>query len=177
MTDALQAAACLLQVEVQQAVGENEGEEPPSGRQLTSWAQQAYSAVSDFRNEVTIRLVDRSEMTALNRDFRGQDKATNVLSFPVEVDPDINIALLGDIVICHAVVVEQALAQHKSLADHYAHMVVHGLLHLCGYDHEDDASAQSMEALETKLLAEYGIADPYEDQSIVASNSESDLGN
>ncbi|NNC98903.1 MAG: rRNA maturation RNase YbeY [Gammaproteobacteria bacterium] len=144
---------------------EPEAEEPPSSSLLTDWARAAYANVSTDPAEVTIRLVDKSEMRTLNRDYRGRDKATNVLSFPFRMeagaDPGLDFSLLGDIVICHPVVRAEALTQQKSVADHYAHMVTHGMLHLCGYDHQQESDAQRMEALETRILEFSGIADPY----------------
>ena len=161
MTETSIATAGMLTVEVQFAVEESEGEEPPSRAQLSSWAQHAYAAVSEHNSEATIRLVDRNEIQSLNQEFRGKDTPTNVLSFAFDLDPDIGLALLGDIVICHSVVVEQAGVEGKTLSDHYAHMVTHGILHLCGYDHQDEASAQRMEAIEIELLSAQGIANPY----------------
>ncbi|GAA3901108.1 rRNA maturation RNase YbeY [Halomonas cibimaris] len=112
-------------------------------------------------SELTVRFVEQAESRALNRDYRGRDKSTNVLSFPFDAPPGIPLDLLGDLVICHAVVASEADAQRKTLADHYAHMVVHGTLHLLGYDHVDDKEAEDMEQLEREILAGLGIADPY----------------
>ena len=141
-------------------------EEPPSGHLLTQWAQSAYQAVREDSAEMTIRLVDAQEMQQLNRDYRGQDKTTNVLSFPMQLDAQLIANLgsepLGDIVICHNVVVREARQQNKRLVDHYAHMVTHGTLHLCGYDHEKEREAQHMESLEVEILAGQNIANPYQ---------------
>jgi probable rRNA maturation factor len=153
-----------LLVDVQIALSDtelDEGEEPPGVPQLTAWANAAYESISDVSSEVTIRLVDSDEIITLNRDYRHKDKATNVLSFPFEVAPGIDIALLGDIVICHSVIAKEAAQQGKSVNNHYAHMVTHGVLHLCGYDHQDDPAAEKMETLETNILAAQGIANPY----------------
>lgn len=153
-----------LIVDVQFALADsvtNEVEEPPSAKLLQVWANKAYAAVSTEPNEVTLRLVDRHEITALNREFRHNDKATNVLSFAFETDAEIDITLLGDVVICHSVLVDEAKQQSKSLAAHYAHMVTHGVLHLCGYDHQDDVNAEQMESLEISILADQGLANPY----------------
>lgn len=111
--------------------------------------------------ELTIRLVDDGESQALNRAYRGKDRPTNVLSFPFEPPPGIDLPLLGDLVISHPVMRREAHAQHKSLTDHYAHLVVHGTLHLLGYDHIDEAEAETMEALERAILEGFGIPDPY----------------
>ncbi len=117
-----------------------------------------------------IRIVDEQESAQLNRDYRGKDYATNVLSFGHEL-PDFMLAELeerplGDLAICAPVVVREAAEQGKSAADHWAHMVIHGVLHLLGHDHEDDAEAETMEALERSLLKELGIADPYQEKPL-----------
>jgi len=150
-----------LAVEVQYAVENQEGEEPPSSQAITQWAQTAYQAVGGGTSEMTVRLVDQPEMAQLNRDYRGKDGTTNVLSFAFDVDPDIELMLLGDVVICHQVLVAEARQQNKSLHDHYAHMVTHGVLHLCGFDHQNPADAQQMEALEVVLLSQGNVSDPY----------------
>lgn len=134
----------------------------PTLEQLTHWVGCVFSHhPDDERQELTIRFVDEQESQALNRDYRGKDKPTNVLSFPFENPPGLTLPLLGDLIICHAVVVKEAGEQQKPLAHHYAHMVVHGTLHLMGYDHIEDEEAEEMEQLERTLLAELGISDPY----------------
>ncbi len=107
--------------------------------------------------EVTIRLVDADEGRALNADYRGKDYATNVLSFPYDTDP----VVTGDLVICPEVVAREAAEQNKPLAAHYAHLTVHGMLHLQGWDHENDEEAQQMEDEEREILAALGYPDPY----------------
>lgn len=122
--------------------------------------------------EVSVRLTDDAEVQTLNRDFRGKDKPTNVLSFPqVQADlleslsnSDDGEILLGDIVLARETCVREAEEKGLSVADHATHLIVHGTLHLLGYDHMDAASASAMEALETKALASLGIANPYADQ-------------
>ncbi|MFT6917700.1 MAG: putative rRNA maturation factor [Cognaticolwellia sp.] len=114
--------------------------------------------------ELTIRLVNSDESRQLNHQYRGKDKATNVLSFPFEVPDGIELDLLGDLIICVDVVEQEAAEQHKSINAHWAHMVVHGCLHLLGFDHIDDDEAEEMEALETKIITGLGIAAPYEIQ-------------
>ena len=122
--------------------------------------------------EVAVRLTDDAEVQALNRDFRGKDKPTNVLSFPqVQADlleglsnSDDGEILLGDIVMARETCAREAEEKGISIADHATHLLVHGTLHLVGYDHMDDASASAMEALEVKALASLGIANPYEQQ-------------
>ncbi len=150
-----------MSVDVQYAAEEKQGRQLPTSEQISIWANNAYQSIYDKATEVTIRFVDRTEMIALNRDYRGKQGATNVLSFSFELDPEINIALLGDVVICHAVVVAEAVEQKKKLEHHYAHLITHGILHLCGYDHVDDQDAREMEALEISLLETHGIGNPY----------------
>ena len=115
--------------------------------------------------DLAIRLVDADEGQALNRHYRGKDYATNVLSFPAEVPEglpkNVKFPLLGDLVICAPVVAREAAEQGKALKDHYAHLTVHGVLHLMGYDHIDEAEAEAMEALEIRILNQLGYADPY----------------
>ena len=115
--------------------------------------------------DLAIRVVDTAEGRALNRHYRGKDYATNVLSFPAELPeglpPGVRMPLLGDLVICAPVVAREAIEQGKPLAAHYAHLTVHGTLHLLGWDHEDEREAEAMEQLEREILAGLGIADPY----------------
>jgi len=111
--------------------------------------------------EVTVRLVDDAESHELNLTYRGKDKSTNVLSFPFEAPPGIELPLLGDLVICQQVVMQEAKEQEKPLEAHWAHMVIHGSLHLLGYDHIEDDEAEEMEALETEIMLALGYADPY----------------
>ncbi|MGS6552627.1 rRNA maturation RNase YbeY [Escherichia coli] len=112
-------------------------------------------------SEVTIRVVDTAESHSLNLTYRGKDKPTNVLSFPFEVPPGMEMSLLGDLVICRQVVEKEAQEQGKPLEAHWAHMVVHGSLHLLGYDHIEDDEAEEMEALETEIMLALGYEDPY----------------
>ena len=169
-TTASSDATSLLIVDVQCAIEDNDGEEPPGSESLNGWAQAAYIQVGTQPAEVSIRLVGEAEMVALNKRYRGQDRSTNVLSFGFDVEPElaqqINQPLLGDVVICHSVILTEAQQQQKTTADHYAHMVTHGILHVCGYDHQDEQSAIRMEALETQILAGNGIADPYNPTSL-----------
>jgi probable rRNA maturation factor len=111
--------------------------------------------------ELAIRIVGTREGRRLNRDYRDKDYATNVLSFQVELPPGVTLPLIGDLAICAPVVTREANEQGKRARDHWAHMTVHGVLHLLGYDHLDDAEAEAMEALETRILAKLGIGDPY----------------
>lgn len=118
--------------------------------------------------DLAIRLVDSKEGRALNRHYRGRDYATNVLSFPADMPeglPEgVKLPLLGDLVICAPVVAREAREQKKALNDHYAHLTVHGVLHLLGWDHEDEREAECMEQLEREILATLGVADPYLDE-------------
>ncbi|MBU1438665.1 MAG: rRNA maturation RNase YbeY [Gammaproteobacteria bacterium] len=132
----------------------------PTEAQIQHWLN---AAVSPFQAEaeVTVRIVDEAESQQLNFDYREKDKPTNVLSFPFQCPPGIELPLLGDLVICAGVVAQEALDQNKSLDAHWAHMVVHGSLHLLGFDHINDDDASEMEAEEVQILAELGFADPY----------------
>ena len=135
----------------------------PSDDDFRRWCELALRQRS-ADSELTIRLVDESEARELNRTYRHKDYATNVLSFPADVpDELLDIPLLGDLVICVAVVAREAAEQGKSLDAHWAHLVIHGCLHLLGYDHIDDTEALEMESLEQQLLAELGHPDPYAD--------------
>ncbi|MFA6231296.1 MAG: rRNA maturation RNase YbeY [Rhodanobacter sp.] len=111
--------------------------------------------------ELSIRIVGIDEGRALNRDYRGKDYATNVLSFPAGLPPGIDLPLIGDLAICAPVVLREAAEQSKLARDHWAHLTIHGVLHLLGHDHVEDAEAERMERLETRILAALGIADPY----------------
>lgn len=112
-------------------------------------------------SEVTIRIVDEAESHELNMTYRGKDKPTNVLSFPFEAPPGIELPLLGDLIICRQVVEQEAQEQQKALQAHWAHMVIHGSLHLLGYDHIEDEEAEEMESLETEIMLALGYPDPY----------------
>ena len=142
--------------------------------QLACENEQGLPAEADFQrwldavlpkfqqeSEVTIRLVDEAESHELNHTYRGKDKPTNVLSFPFEAPPGIELPLLGDLIICRQVVEKEAKEQEKALEAHWAHMVIHGSLHLLGYDHIEDDEAEEMEALETEIMLALGYPDPY----------------
>lgn len=132
----------------------------PSEAQLQGWLD---GTILGFQQEaeVTVRIVDKAESNELNLTYRGKDKPTNVLSFPFEAPPGLELPLLGDLVICRQVVEHEAIEQGKPLMAHWAHMVVHGSLHLLGYDHIEDDEAEEMEALERDIMQELGFADPY----------------
>lgn len=144
-------------IEVQYAVA---GDTLPSPAAIRRWVSHALQGGKDDV-ELVVRIVDEAEMTALNQRYRGKSGATNVLSFPYEPLPGVSSGLLGDVVVCAPVVAEEAIRQGKSLEAHWAHLVMHGVLHLQGYDHHHERDANRMEALETRLLAGLGFADPY----------------
>jgi probable rRNA maturation factor len=134
---------------------------------IEKWVTTAIKAGSRAHRkeaELTVRLVDSDESQQLNRDYRGKDKPTNVLSFPFQNPPGITLPLLGDLVICKQVVEKEADEQKKSLNAHWAHMLIHGTLHLLGYDHIIEEEAIEMENLETKLLVSLGFPAPYNEQ-------------
>ena len=143
---------------------------PPSDR-IRHWAQQSYLAQPD--RAASVQVVSAAQMRQLNRDWRGKDSATNVLSFPMQLDEDFDASLfaaqadpqlvpLGDIALCAEVINREAVEQHKIAEAHWAHMVVHGMLHLQGYDHVEDQDADEMEALEIKILQTLGYGNPYQ---------------
>jgi probable rRNA maturation factor len=133
----------------------------PSERSLRSWAQAALANGAPV-GELCLRVVDEDEMRTLNARYRGRDYATNVLSFPAELPAGAPVALLGDIVLCAPVVEREAREQGKPGRAHWAHLVVHGTLHLLGHDHEKPRDARRMESLEREILGSIGIPDPYE---------------
>lgn len=135
--------------------------ELPSRPQIRAWVRTALEVDGKRGGQITIRFVDSEEGQSLNSDYRGKDYATNVLSFPYDTEP----VVAGDLVICAAVVEREAAEQGKTQETHYAHLIVHGVLHLQGYDHETgDEDAQKMEAMERSILAQLGFADPYREE-------------
>lgn len=134
----------------------------PSSASFRRWVDAALRGARRRKaTELSIRIVDADEGRELNRDYRGKDYATNVLSFEADLPPELKLPLVGDMVICAPVVAREAAEQGKRPSDHWAHLTVHGTLHLLGYDHIVAAEAEAMEALETRILAGLGIADPY----------------
>ncbi len=135
----------------------------PTTAKLKRWATGVLKNKLD-RAELTIRIVDKNEITELNSTYRHKNKPTNVLSFPFDMPPELTdeTPILGDIIICADVIAEEADAQEKTLEAHWAHMVVHGTLHLLGFDHENDADAEVMEAEEIKILQTFGFNNPYQ---------------
>ena len=146
-----------ISVTVQYAIS---AEGLPGEHEISTWAG---IALQDRQGpaELVVRIVDEAEITALNHRYRGKDGATNVLSFPYEPVAGVETGLLGDVVICAPVVAREAVAQGKSLEAHWAHMVIHGVLHLLGYDHGSDSEAREMEQLENWQLASLGFLNPY----------------
>lgn len=159
--------APALELEVQFGTGRRG---VPHTKRMRAWADAAYRAHYKIRAlrrvppaQVSLRVVGAAESRKLNREWRGKDKPTNVLSFPAgdNFTPHDELPSLGDLAICVPVVTREAREQSKPADAHWAHMVVHGVLHLLGYDHENDRDARVMEARETKILGEFGFADPY----------------
>jgi len=146
-----------LEVEVQDAAADPRS---PRVAEIRRWAQAAYRSAADA--EVVVRIVGETEGAELNSQYRGRSGPTNVLSFEFEAPPGVDSGLLGDLVICAPVVLREAESQAKPAAAHWAHMVVHGMLHLQGYEHQAPVEAAEMESLETEILAELGFAPPYE---------------
>lgn len=134
----------------------------PKDELIERAAKAALSAAGIERVcEVSLRVVDADEIQTLNRQYRSKNSPTNVLSFPAEFPPELEIPLLGDVVICAAVVKAEACEQSKPIEAHWDHMIVHGVLHLLGYDHELEQEAIEMEALEVQILAQLGWPSPY----------------
>ncbi|KWR87346.1 rRNA maturation RNase YbeY [Cupriavidus sp. IDO] len=147
-----------LELEVQEGDGVGKREGLPRRRQIETWVKSALYADA----ALTIRFVGEEEGRTLNRTYRGKDYATNVLTFAYAESEDDPVT--GDIVLCCPVVEAEAREQHKPLEAHYAHLIVHGVLHAQGYEHEDDTEAEEMEAIETETLQALGYADPYQDE-------------
>jgi len=145
----------MINIDIQYAT---ESKLLPHADKLRSWILQALANIEE--TNLTLRIVDIPEITQLNRNYRGKNKPTNVLSFPFENNNE-HEPMLGDIVICAPVVETEAQEQQKSLEAHWAHLVIHGCLHLQGYDHNTEAEANVMEPLEVKLLKGLGFPNPY----------------
>jgi probable rRNA maturation factor len=165
--------APIIKVEVQYPAGRDG--DVPSQRAVARWARAALADHGEGA-QLVVRIVDEAEGRGLNRRYRGGKGATNVLSFPYDGPPVVRPALLGDIVLCRPVVEREADAQGKPRAAHWAHLVVHGVLHLLGYDHERHRDAVIMEALETRILATLGLPDPYRESLPVPASRRSAAG-
>ena len=131
---------------------------PPADR-FRAWAACALLRQTDAT--LTIRIVDREESRHLNESYRGKQGPTNVLSFPADLPAEVGIALLGDVIVCAPLVIEEAARQGKRETAHWAHLTIHGVLHLLGYDHQGELEAGEMEKLEISLLGSMGFPDPY----------------
>ena len=136
----------------------------PSQAQFRRWLNAALAGRVAGKAELTLRVVGPAEMQALNRDYRGKDYATNVLSFPFAAPAGVElpVQVLGDIVLCAQTVQREAAAQGKAVPAHWAHLTVHGVLHLLGMDHQNNRQARAMEGTETAILKELGFSNPYE---------------
>lgn len=135
----------------------------PSSDHVSNWLHAALTHIHHKKDiEVGIRVIGSDESYRLNQQYRNQAKATNVLSFESELPDYIPSNFIGDLAICASIVVEEALTQNKSINDHWAHLCIHGLLHLLGYDHINENDAEIMERAEIKILAQLGIDDPYQ---------------
>jgi probable rRNA maturation factor len=154
----------MIELDYQNASSESD---IPDQQQCLQWLEQFLPEFQQT-SELTVRIVDEAESRELNHNYRDKDKPTNVLSFPFEVPEhlpeEIDFPLLGDLVICAQVVNREAQEQNKSTEAHWAHMLLHGCLHLLGYDHIDDNEAEEMESLEIKILQKMGFENPYNDQ-------------
>jgi probable rRNA maturation factor len=136
----------------------------PTEQQFQLWVDTVLQE-DDQDSEIVIRLVDNQESAELNQQYRHKQGPTNILSFPFEVPDGFDSDLLGDLVICAPLIALEAQQQNKQLFDHWAHITIHGVLHLLGYDHIDDAEAEEMEALEIKILSRLNINNPYLEES------------
>ena len=154
------SAAIAVEVDVQRVVSPAQA---PDDETITRYVAAALAAAGyqQTQAELTVRMTSAEESQQLNRDYRGKDKPTNVLSFAFENPTPEPLPLLGDLVICCAVVAAEAEQQGKAEAHHWAHMIVHGTLHLLGYDHIETQQAEQMEQLERDILAQFAINDPY----------------
>ncbi len=151
-------ADVALDLDIQLACADNTG--LPEADSFRPWAALALNGHREDA-ELTLRIVDEAESRQLNATYRGKDAPTNVLSFPADLPPELELPLLGDLVVCRQVVEREAREQNKAVYDHWAHMLIHGTLHLLGYDHINDADAEEMESLEIALMAQLGISNPY----------------
>lgn len=155
----------MLDLELQWGIDE---QAIPTLEQCQKWVHLSLQEPRSFEPvEITIRIVDQEESQTLNYDYRGIDKPTNVLSFEFEQPPGLvdlgeELPYLGDLVICAEIVTKEAQEQNKTLEAHWAHMIVHGTLHLQGYDHIDEDDAEEMEAIEIEIMQSLGLGNPYQ---------------
>lgn len=147
----------MIEIEVQRLVDDPR---VPDDQHFLAWAKAVLSEENSA--VVNLRIVDEAEAWALNREWRGKDSATNVLSFPADMPVVDGMRVLGDVVLCAPVIEQEASEQGKTLDAHWAHLVIHGLLHLLGFDHINGEQARRMEAREVELLSDLGFSNPYE---------------
>ena len=147
----------MNQIEIQ-TVFKSNGQ--PDQGQIQRWVDAALEGFGQDA-EIVVRIVDEQESAELNEQYRHKPGPTNILSFPVEVPESIELNLLGDLVVCAPVLEKEALEQNKTLIDHWAHIIVHGVLHLLGYDHIDETQAELMESKEITILNTLNIENPY----------------
>ena len=134
----------------------------PTPEHYQQWVDAALTHLKITASELTIRVVDEGESQQLNNSYRQKNKPTNILSFPSELPDFIEQPLLGDLIVCAPIVAHEALEQNKAWTAHWAHIIIHGTLHLLGYDHIEEQEAEHMEALEISILSELGMSNPYE---------------
>ena len=128
---------------------------------LENWFRLTIDEIRTSEGSVSIKFLGKKEMQSMNKKFRSKDTPTNVLAFPIDNSLDLDTDSLGDIAICHEVVLKEAKEQNKEVRDHMAHIFIHGVLHLLGHDHHQEAQAEIMENLERRILSKIGVADPY----------------
>lgn len=141
----------------------SQNQQIPALPELERWISAALQSQNFEDAEVSVYIVDEDESQELNAQYRGKDYATNVLSFPADIAEEVGVPLLGDLVVCAPVVEREAQEQGKTLHAHWAHMLIHGTLHLMGFDHLDDDEAETMETLETQIVTGLGYSAPYQD--------------
>ena len=147
----------MNQIEIQHIC---KSKDQPDQEQIQRWVDAALDGFNQD-TEIVVRIVDEQESAELNQQYRHKSGPTNILSFPVEIPEGIELNLLGDLVVCAPVLEKEALEQHKTLTDHWAHIIVHGVLHLLGYDHIDEIQAELMENKEITILNTLSIKNPY----------------
>jgi probable rRNA maturation factor len=141
----------------------SQSDQLPSQEQFQYWIDAVLSDNTQ-NSEIVIRIIDEPEMVKFNKQYRDKKGATNILSFPFDVPDGVESNLLGDLLVCAPIVEKEALIQHKKIEHHWAHMIVHGVLHLLGYDHIENEEAEEMEVLEIKILKKIKIKNPYEEK-------------
>ncbi|MDH5387584.1 MAG: rRNA maturation RNase YbeY [Gammaproteobacteria bacterium] len=148
--------AVIIELSVSEDVNK---EKLPSEEKFQHWAQASYAG--DDEVVASLQIVDSNEMQKLNKNYRGKDKPTNVLSFPMELPEEVGVNILGDLALCDEVIEAEAKQQAKTSEAHWAHMIVHGMLHLQAYDHIEDDEAEVMEAKEIEIMKNLGFENPY----------------